>query len=233
VRRWFDVNASLRSDGTGPDRVEEYFVYQTLLGAWPIEPERVEQYMEKALREAKRNTNWIDQNEEWEGGVKRFVRALYDHRPFLEDFEPFADRVADIGERSALGQIALKLTSPGVPDIYQGDELPFRALVDPDNRRPVDWEERRAELESPVPHHKFWLIRTLLDLRRRRPEAFAGSYEPLDGPDGVCAFARGGDVAVAVALRSGTRPTLTPPGPGWRDVLEDRVPGVTVLERDG
>jgi (1->4)-alpha-D-glucan 1-alpha-D-glucosylmutase len=233
VRRWFDVNASLRSDGTGPDRVEEYFVYQTLLGAWPIEPERVEQYMEKALREAKRNTNWIDQNEEWEGGVKRFVRALYDHRPFLEDFEPFADRVADIGERSALGQIALKLTAPGVPDIYQGDELPFRALVDPDNRRPVDWEERRAELESPVPHHKFWLIRTLLDLRRRRPEAFAGSYEPLDGPDGVCAFARGGDVAVAVALRSGTRPTLTPPGPGWRDVLGDRVPGVTVLERDG
>jgi (1->4)-alpha-D-glucan 1-alpha-D-glucosylmutase len=231
VRRWFELNESLRS--VGPDRVEEYFVYQTLLGAWPIEPERVEEYMEKALREAKRNTNWIEQNEEWEGGVKRFVRALYSHRPFLDDFEPFADRVADIGERSALGQIALKLTSPGVPDIYQGDELPFRALVDPDNRRPVDWDERRAELDTPSPHHKFWLIRTLLDLRGRRPEAFAGAYEPLDGPDGVCAFARGGDVAVAVALRSGTKPTLTPPGPGWGDVLGDRVPGVTVLERGG
>jgi (1->4)-alpha-D-glucan 1-alpha-D-glucosylmutase len=231
VRRWLELNEPLRS--RGPDRVEEYFVYQTLLGAWPIEPERMEAYMEKALREAKRNTNWIDPDEEWEGGVKRFVRSLYDHRPFLDDFEPFVDRVADIGERSALGQIALKLTAPGIPDIYQGDELPFRALVDPDNRRPVDWDERRAELDTPSPHHKFWLIRTLLDLRRRRPDAFAGSYEPLDGPAGVCAFARGGDVAVAVALRSGTRPTLQPPGPGWRDVLGDRVPGVTVLERGG
>jgi (1->4)-alpha-D-glucan 1-alpha-D-glucosylmutase len=229
VRRWFELNEPLRS--RGPDRVEEYFVYQTLLGAWPIEPERMEAYMEKALREAKRNTNWIDPDEEWEGGVKRFVRSLYDHRPFLDDFEPFVDRVADLGERSALGQIALKLTAPGVPDIYQGDELPFRALVDPDNRRPVDWDERRAELDTPSPHHKFWLIRTLLDLRRRRPEAFSGSYDPLDGPEGVCAFARGGDVAVAVALRSGTRPTLQSPGPGWRDLLGDRVPGVTVLER--
>ena len=233
VRRWIGLNDALRMGDAGPDRVEEYFVYQTLLGAWPIEPERMEQYMEKALREAKRNTNWIDPNEEWEAGVKRFVRALYEHKPFLDDFEPFVDRVADIGERSALGQVTLKLTSPGIPDIYQGDELPFRALVDPDNRRPVDWAERRAELDTPSPHHKFWLIRTLLDLRRRRPEAFAGAYEPLEGPDGVCAFARGGDVAVAVALRSGTKPTLDPPGPGWRDVLGDRVPGVAVLERGG
>jgi (1->4)-alpha-D-glucan 1-alpha-D-glucosylmutase len=233
VRRWLEVNEPLRSDGAGPDRVEEYFVYQTLAGAWPIEPERMEAYMEKALREGKRNTNWIDQDEGWEGGVKRFVRALYEHRPFLDDFEPFVERLAPLGERSALGQIALKLTAPGVPDIYQGDELPFRALVDPDNRRPVDWGERRAQLTAASPNLKFWLIRTLLDLRRRRSSAFAGDYQPLDGPDGVCSFARGGDVAVAVALRPGTRATLEPPGPGWRDVLDGGVPGVAVLERGG
>ena len=229
VRRWFELNEPLRS-GAGPDRVEEYFVYQTLLGAWPIEAERVEAYMEKALREAKRNTNWIEPDEEWEGGVKRFCRALYSHRPFLDDFEPFVRRVAGEGERSALAQLVLKLTSPGVPDIYQGDELPYRALVDPDNRRPVDWDLRRRLLGSPSRPPKLTLIEALLELRARRPEAFTRGYEPLEAPDDVCAFVRGGEVAVAVAVRPGAA-VEAPPG-AWRPVLAEAVSGVSVFERE-
>jgi (1->4)-alpha-D-glucan 1-alpha-D-glucosylmutase len=248
VRRWFSVNEPLRTEGGGPDRVEEYFVYQTLAGAWPIEAERVEAYMEKALREAKRNSNWIDPDEDWEGAVKAFVRALYGHEPFLADFEPFAERLARAGERAALGQLVLKLTAPGVPDIYNGDELPYRALVDPDNRRPVDWDRRRELLarvkdgaEPDDETRKLWITERLLDLRRRRPEAFAGSYEPVDAGDDVVAYIRGGRVLVAVSVRDpgdgmgapGAR--FRAPVDRWDDVLPGLAewPGATVLERPG
>ena len=95
----------------------------------------------------------------------------------------------------------LKLTTPGVPDIYQGDEVPFLALVDPDNRRPVDWDGLRRQLASSEPPAKLDLIRRTLALRARRADAFAGSYEPLDAGEDVCAFTRGGEVLVAVAVR--------------------------------
>ncbi len=102
--------------------------------------------MEKALREAKRNTSWVDPDAGWEDGVQALLpRRSTTHQPFLDDFEPFAGdrgRARASGPRSASS--LLKLTAPGVPDIYQGDELPYRALVDPDNRRPVDWERRRS-----------------------------------------------------------------------------------------
>jgi (1->4)-alpha-D-glucan 1-alpha-D-glucosylmutase len=237
VRRWFELNEPLRS-GRGPDRVEEYFLYQTLVGAWPIEADRVEAYMEKALREAKRNTNWIEPDRGWEDSVKRFVRALYAHEPFLADFEPFAVRVAAAGDRAALGQLALKLTAPGIPDIYNGDELPYRALVDPDNRRPVDWIRRRELLvrvrggaEPDDETRKLWLTRQLLDLRARRPEAFAGSYQPLDAGPGVCAYVRGGEVLVAVAVREGAAFEAT--RDDWETVLPGLAgaQGITVLER--
>ena len=105
-----------------------------------------EGYVDKALREAKRNTNWVDQDHDWEDRVKRFAVALLTYEPFLEDFLPFVELIAAAGERSALGQLLLKLTIPGVPDVYQGDELIDLSLVDPDNRRPVDWDDapRRA-----------------------------------------------------------------------------------------
>ena len=103
----------------------------------------VVRYMEKALREAKRNSRWVEPDAGWEARVLGYCRALYDHAPFRAAFEPFAERVAIIGELHALRQTALKLTAPGVPDIYQGDELVALSLVDPDNRRPVDWERRR------------------------------------------------------------------------------------------
>ena len=147
VRRWFEACSPLR----GPDAVERYFIFQTLVGAWPIEPERLEAYIEKALREAKRNTSWIEPDTSYEERVKSFCRALYGHRPFLRDFEPFVAEVARAGERAALGQLLLKLTVPGVPDIYQGDELLALSLVDPDNRRPVDWARRRELLAAGTP----------------------------------------------------------------------------------
>jgi (1->4)-alpha-D-glucan 1-alpha-D-glucosylmutase len=181
VERWFELTDGLRSESGAPDDAERYFLFQTLVGAWPIASERIDEYLEKALREAKRNTNWVEQNHEWEGAVKRFARALYDERSFLDDFEPFVGRVAEAGDRAALGQLVLKLTAPGIPDIYQGDELPFRALVDPDNRRPVDFDWRQAMLRrlmggSPpaAGTRKLFVTLRLLGLRARRPAPFAG-----------------------------------------------------------
>jgi (1->4)-alpha-D-glucan 1-alpha-D-glucosylmutase len=254
VERWFELAAPLR-EGEAPDAVEQYFLFQTLVGVWPIEMQRIETYMEKALREAKRNTAWVDGNPDWEAGVKRFCRALCSHQPFLERMEPFVRRVAAIGDRAALRQVALKLTVPGVPDIYQGDELPYRALVDPDNRRPVDWHWHQAMLRRLMggssPDRETWkmfLILRLLGLRARRPEVFAsGSYEPLDAGPEVCAFLRGGQVLVAVALSDAPpEASLAVPGGRWHDVLrgEERAlrsgilasellddRGIAVLER--
>jgi (1->4)-alpha-D-glucan 1-alpha-D-glucosylmutase len=230
VERWMAMTDGLRSGGA-PDDVERLFIFQTLIGAWPIETERLEAYMEKALREAKRNTNWIDQNTDWENGVKRFVRALVSDERFLADFEPLCERVAQAGRRAALGYVVLKLTAPGVPDIYQGDELEFRALVDPDNRRPVDWDLRQASLRRLMgggqldeDGRKLWVISHLLGLRARRPEPFAGGYEPVEGGPDVCAFVRGGEVLSVVALRPGADgATLTGVPKGrWRDVLTGR-----------
>src|SRR5262249_29401362 len=107
VRAWMAACEPLRRRGA-PDAAEMYLIFQTLVGAWPLEPERLEAYVEKALREAKRNTNWIAPAAEWEEGVKAFCDALYDHRPFLSDFEPFAAEVALAGGRAALGQLVLK-----------------------------------------------------------------------------------------------------------------------------
>jgi (1->4)-alpha-D-glucan 1-alpha-D-glucosylmutase len=194
--------------------------------------------MEKALREAKRNTSWVEPDADWEERVHAYCRALYDQREFRAAFEPFAARVAALGELHALRQTALKLTVPGLPDIYQGDELVALSLVDPDNRRPVDWSRRRqllAALREPADadERKLWLMRELLALRARHPEAFAGgSYTPLDaGPDAV-AFARGDDVVVAMPVRKHGLEGFEPPAGEWRPVVEpDRLAGITVLER--
>ena len=241
VRRWLAITDELRSAAGAPDDLERYFLFQTLAGAWPIESERIEGYMEKALREAKRNTNWVGQNARWEDAVLGFCRGLYSHEAFLSEFKPFVARLARLGETVALRTVALKLTSPGVPDIYQGDELELRALVDPDNRRPVDWrwyEAMLARLEggtSPdatTDTRKLWLTKRLLGLRLRRQDAFApgSAYQPLDaGPD-VVAFTRGDDVVVAVATRATVPPgSLTIPAGTWQDVLRGGTPGSWAL----
>lgn len=235
VHEWRCANAPLLT-GKAPDANEEYLIYQTLVGTWPIEPERLEEFLEKALREAKTHTNWIEPDEAWESAVKQFAQALRGHRPFLDSFEPFADEVAQLGERIALAQTLLKLTCPGVPDIYQGDELWNLNLVDPDNRRPVDWELRRrllAELRADATPTretaKIYLTWKALELRARRPQAFAGAYEPLDAGADVCAFTRGSEVLVAVPIRP--RAAYEPP-PGFRDVLGGADLGVWLLERE-
>ncbi|MBV9422577.1 MAG: malto-oligosyltrehalose synthase, partial [Solirubrobacterales bacterium] len=185
VERFFALSEPLRVGGA-PDDVERYFLLQTLVGAWPIERARMQEYMVKALREAKRNTSWVDERPEWEEAVTRFCGSLYEDRQSVAELERFVARLAPAGMRAALGQLVLKLTAPGIPDIYQGDELPFRALVDPDNRRPVDWRWRRSALDrlmggapAVAGTRKMFLTLRLLGLRARRPEAFAGSYEPL------------------------------------------------------
>jgi (1->4)-alpha-D-glucan 1-alpha-D-glucosylmutase len=200
--------------------VEQLFVFQTLLGAWPISAERLEAYLEKALREAKVHTSWVAPDEAHEAGVKSFARGLLGHRDFLRSFEPFQREVAAAGDRAALGQLLLKLTVPGIPDIYQGDELLCLSLVDPDNRRPVDWEARRVALADPPP--KLALIRAALALRARRPEAFAGAYEPLEAGEEACAFVRGGDVVACAWLRSDGSAPVTLPDGEWRELLDGR-----------
>jgi (1->4)-alpha-D-glucan 1-alpha-D-glucosylmutase len=231
VASWRAINEPLRGGGA-PDAIEELLIYQTLAGAWPLPPDRLAAYLEKALREAKRNTDWVDQDHDYEGRVQAFARALYDHAPFRASFDPFVSRLAAAGERSALGQLGLKLTSPGVPDLYQGDELICLQLVDPDNRRPVDWDARREALAevrgrvSPLVGDvlKLTTIVRLLELRARRPDPFAGGYEPVEaGPDCV-AYLRGeAEVLVVVPLRGGRWSLALPRAAAgeWVDALTE------------
>ncbi len=228
VRSWYELSESLVQDGA-PDEHERYLLFQTLVAVWPITPERLEGYVDKALREAKRNTNWVDQDHAWEDRVKRFGVALLSFEPFLEDFLPFLEEVALAGERSALGQLLLKLTIPGMPDIYNGDELLDLSLVDPDNRRPVDWDARRRALDAlragaqPTRETmKLHVIERALALRARRAQAFRGAYEPVEaGPD-VLAFTRGesAELLVVVVLReAGRDAVIDVPTGRYRDVL--------------
>ena len=214
-----------------PDRNEEYLLYQTLLGAWPSTSmdqreyetftERVEHYMVKALREAKVHTGWINPREEYEDAAKKFVRAILDRsvsNPFLEAFLPFHTLVARCGMYNSLAQLLLKITAPGIPDCYQGTELWEFSLVDPDNRRPVDFERRAAMLQDCHDSageqgiDRLALVRRLMEswedgriklyllnrgLRHRREHAtlyLDGDYVPLEchGPrqSNICAFAR-------------------------------------------
>jgi (1->4)-alpha-D-glucan 1-alpha-D-glucosylmutase len=200
VRRWHWLT------GGHDDPNEENLLWQTLVGAWPIVPGRLELYLEKALREAKRTTSWLDPDAAHERRVKGLVRSLYSNQEFLDDFEPFASRVARAGEHASLGALLLRLTSPGLPDLYQGDALWSLNLVDPDYRRPVDWRAHVAAPRESAPTRrtmKAHLIRRVLHLRAERPEAFEGGYEPLDlGPDRV-GFVRGGGIRVVVPLRNG------------------------------
>ena len=224
VRRWHRLNAPLRR-GDAPAWSEELLIYQTLLGAWPISVERLVGYVVKALHEAKAHSSWLEPNRRWDGAVATFCRSLLGHAPFLREFVPFAEERARRGEQTACASLLLRLTAPGVPDIYGGEELWYLALVDPDNRRPVDWH-RRADLLSGIqagsrPDResvKLWMIERTLALRARAPEAFAGAYQALDAAPGTCAFRRGDDVVVAVPI-DGLEPSFDRPAGRWRDLL--------------
>ena len=224
---WERLAASWVREAGAPDEHCAHLVLQTLVGCWPIEAGRLEAYVEKALREAKLRTSWAAPDGAYEDQARAFARALVQSPP--AGFVAFAERVAQEGRRAALGQLLLKLTSPGVPDVYQGDELEALSLVDPDNRRAVDWEARRAALarlragEPPrdFGERKLDLIRRALALRARRPGAFAGAYAPVAAGPGVCAYLRGGEVLAVVPVRAWEGARVAVPG-RWRSVLDER-----------
>jgi (1->4)-alpha-D-glucan 1-alpha-D-glucosylmutase len=159
VTKWRALNRRHKTEVRGtlaPDPNEEYLLYQTLVGAWPFDDDvgmfrdRLRAYMTKALREAKVHTSWLGPDEEYERAVLRFIDAILDRRrpnAFLQVFQPFQARVAELGIYNSLAQLLIKVTAPGVPDFYQGTELWDLSLVDPDNRRPVNYEARRRALE--------------------------------------------------------------------------------------
>ncbi|HYL06674.1 MAG TPA: malto-oligosyltrehalose synthase [Thermoanaerobaculia bacterium] len=216
VRRWFAHNARHRGGG-GPDAETEYLLYQTLVGAWPLDVERATAYMEKAAREAKTQTSWTRPDPAWEAALRSFIAAIAADGEFQRDLAELAAPLVAPGRLNSLAQTLLKLTAPGVPDLYQGCELWTASLVDPDNRRPVDYALRRrllAGLEDGSPEEvlagmeeglpKLWLVRQALHLRRRRPLCFGpgADYRPLavSGARAVhaVAFCRAGEVAVVV-----------------------------------
>lgn len=251
LARWRRLNRRRREvvgERLAPSRNEEYLFYQTLVGVWPLGPpdaaghaalvERLVAYVLKAIREAKVNTSWINPDAAYEQAVERFVRGVLDRRenaPFLADLEAFLAEVGDAGLFAALTQALLKVACPGVPDLYQGTELWDFSLVDPDNRRPVDYGRRAAllaELEAACAapgadlralaaellvarrdgRVKLYLLWRALQARRRHPALRpGGGYRPLSaaGPraEHVCAFARThpDDHVVVVAPRWFTR----------------------------
>ncbi len=231
VRRWLVLTEPHATDGA-PDANERYLLFQTLVGAWPIDSGRLQEYAIKALREAKRNTTWTDPNESWEDATRRFCESLYGNADFMADLANFADRVARAGARAAQAELLLRLTCPGVPDIYQGDELPFLALVEPDNRRAVDWARRRrllAEVKNgAAPHEetaKLHLIVRTLEARSRHAASFDGAYTPVDAGPHACSYRRGDDVLVWVPLREGI---VKPVDPRLVDLLPEYPLGLYV-----
>jgi (1->4)-alpha-D-glucan 1-alpha-D-glucosylmutase len=242
--RWSRRNRSFKTQGF-PDQNTEYFLYQTLIGAWPISKDRLVAYMEKAVREAKQQTSWTHQNKEFEDALKSFIERILESAEFLSELERFVAQVLLPGRVNSLSQTLLKCVCPGVPDTYQGSELWDLRLVDPDNRGPVDYEIRRSMLaelkaglaveeimkrmESGLP--KMWLIHQALKLRRERPQWFdeRSSYAslPTDGVKSmhVIAFLRA-DSVVAIAPRWNVRlgggfgsTTVQVPDGNWRNQL--------------
>jgi len=233
VARWKVLNAPhLALDGNlrAPSATFEYMLYQTLLGAWPLEgpdasfAERMQAYALKAAREGKEGTSWLNPHEAYENGIKSFIEKVLDpslSSEFLETLATLARRVALLGALNSLSQLTLKATLPGVPDFYQGTEYWDLSLVDPDNRRPVDFAARQtalASLEAPDwselltswsdGHLKLAWTRHLLKLRTELAEVFAqGEYQPLEvrgaHADHVIAFARrhGRTAAIVVVGR--------------------------------
>jgi (1->4)-alpha-D-glucan 1-alpha-D-glucosylmutase len=249
VRRWTRANERHRTDGA-PDRNAEYLFYQTLVGAWPLDRERALAYAIKAAREARAHTSWTDPCPGHEAALRRFVEGTLGDPAFTADLAEFLAPMIEPGHVNALAQTLLKLTAPGVPDLYQGTELWDASLVDPDNRRPVDYAVRRAlldALDDATPEAvlarrdeglpKLWVVERALALRRRHPDAFGarGGYRPLraEGTRAahVVAFARGDAVITVVprlVWRLGGRwddTTLELPPGRWTNVLGDDTHG--------
>ena len=187
VERWRHMND--RHWSIEPDRNIEWLLYQTLIGAHPLPRDRARRYVDKGMREAKVHTSWTARDERYERGVRGFVDGVYDDAEFMADLDAFVTPLVEPGRVNALAMQAIKLTVPGVPDVYQGTELWDLSLVDPDNRRAVDYDARRTLLGDPRAHPKLHLTTTGLHLR---PD---GEYRPIrargEAARHVLAFARG------------------------------------------
>jgi (1->4)-alpha-D-glucan 1-alpha-D-glucosylmutase len=237
VDRWSAMNRRHRRNGW-PDRNAEYLYYQTLVGAWPLPTERAVAYMEKAAHEAKEHTRAALGDPEYDQALREFVTATLADLDFVADLAGFAAPLVKPGCINSLTQTLFKLTAPGVPDFYQGAELWDLSLVDPDNRRQVDFAVRKEllaeaatlsaqeawqEWESGLP--KLWLIRRVLNFRSQRPDLFAISaqYEPM--------AARGRAAAHAIAFKRGENLIALAPRlvialhDDWGDTLLEMPPG--------
>ncbi len=247
VRSWSQMNQPAWR-GRMPDRHAEYLLYQTLVGAWPISVERARDYMLKACREAKVFTSWHEPNADYEEAVLGFTQRILESREFVAALEAFIAPLVGPGRINSLAQTLIKLTAPGVPDFYQGTELWDHSLVDPDNRRPVDFNLRRELLirvqylkvdqavedwESGLP--KLWMIQRTLKLRMERPECFneTAIYEPLVARGArlghLLSCRRGDDVIVVVPRFTYTLggdwmdTSLTLPDGSWRNLYTEAV----------
>lgn len=247
VRGWMERNARYKTADL-PDRNSEYFLYQTMIGAWPLTADRLHTYMEKAMREAKQQTTWVANNKEYEVALRSFIDSLLGDGAWTEELEAVVARVQDAGRINSLAQTLVKYTSPGVPDLYQGSELWDLSLVDPDNRRPVDYDLRRrllAEMrgmsaadvlgrwDDGLP--KLWTVFHGLHVRRDRPRSFGpeGEYVAIEvtgsRSEHVIAYLRGGDVATVVPrlpltlAEEWSDTSITLPQGVWRNRLRGDV----------
>jgi (1->4)-alpha-D-glucan 1-alpha-D-glucosylmutase len=234
VRRWSVMSGGFR------DANMELHIYQTLVGAWPLDDERLRQYLTKAAREAKTHTSWIAPNPAYEESLLAFADAILSDTAFCEDFVRIQKRVAFYGFLNGLSQVVLKATAPGSPDFYQGTELWDFSLVDPDNRRPVDYASRAATLKKMKAASeknslsietllrrwhdsriKMFVTWKVLDARSRHAELFReGSYEPFDIGENIVAFTRRFEddaivVVVPRLLANLLRPGTFPIGDFW------------------
>jgi (1->4)-alpha-D-glucan 1-alpha-D-glucosylmutase len=247
LNQWSGLTAAAWRNRT-PDRHAEYLLYQTLIGAWPISMERCWQYMLKACREAKIKTSWHEPNNGYEENIRGFVDGVFQVPEFIAALERFIEPMILPGRINSLAQTLIKMVAPGLPDFYQGTELWDLSLVDPDNRRPVDFDLRaqllqRAhgmqaadvlqEWESGLP--KLWMTTKILTLRRERSELFAAAsrYQPLVAQGShlakLLAFRRGENLIAVVprfttTLGGAWGDTRLPlPGGQWRNCFTDEV----------
>ncbi len=228
ARRWVDPTSEV-------DAATQYALLQNLVGAWPLPADRAHRFALKAVREAKQRTSWTDPDPVYEAAVHRWVDDRSEAPTFAAAVEALVGALEPAATVNSLAQKLVQLLMPGVPDVYQGCELEDRSLVDPDNRRAVDWDERGrlvtlspADLASVSP--KLLVVRAALDVRRRLGDL--GDYGPLAAADGVLAFTRADRVAVAVPVRGPRVPPAIALPPGeWRDLLP-ALP-VRLLERVG
>jgi (1->4)-alpha-D-glucan 1-alpha-D-glucosylmutase len=213
IRRWLPLGSRLGC----PDDRTGYFFWQTVIGAWPLDVERATRYMHKAMREAKITTSWQSPDLAYEEAVRSFVTNVLTDDDVMAEIATLVDTLAPYARTNSLAQKLVQLTMPGVPDTYQGCELPMFTLVDPDNRGAVDFTMRRAELET-LFDQKLRVTATVLRLRRDHPQWFDG-YHPITasgpGSDHLVAFSRSPDVAVFATRFSAH---LERAG-GWRDTV--------------